>query len=329
METLRQIPDGSLDDIYFPGSNPVDFKGFNIKEESIDETTIERDNDIVVKNEVFVDEDVHPEYYLADFQNDFDIDENDEAQENVKKAVTKKMKCELCDYHGSSLKKHMQQVHEKVMSYLCTICNNDFTSEKYLKNHVSTVHEGKKPAKTKLKKHTELGTSRMIKCKICEFHGLTGDFKRHMAEVHEKKRLFKCDICMMDFTRKSHMKNHVRRVHEKKKLFKPYKCEICSKMYAVPSDLRLHVATIHEGKKPYSCKECTEMFASKQALLAHTRRKHTPEGISEERLKKFYCQICEKEVHGKVAHNRKFHDKTVGNLKCPHCEKTFKRPELG
>ena len=66
METLRQIPDGSLDDIYFPGSNPVDFKGFNIKEESIDETTLERDNDIIVKNEVFVDEDVHPEYYLAE-----------------------------------------------------------------------------------------------------------------------------------------------------------------------------------------------------------------------------------------------------------------------
>ena len=52
METLRQIPDGSLDDIYFPGSNPVDFKGFNIKEESIDETTIERDNDIVVILEI-------------------------------------------------------------------------------------------------------------------------------------------------------------------------------------------------------------------------------------------------------------------------------------
>ena len=136
METLRQIPDGSLDDIYFPGTNPVDFKGSNIKEESIDETTLERDNDIVVKNEVFEDDYLQPEYYLADYQNDYDIDENDEAQENVEKAVTKKIKCELCDYHGSSLKKHMQQVHEKVMSYVCTICNNDFTSEKYLKNHV-------------------------------------------------------------------------------------------------------------------------------------------------------------------------------------------------
>ena len=103
METLRQIPDGSLDDIYFPGNNPVDYKGFDIKEESIDETTLDRDNDIIVKNEVFVDEDVQPEYYLADFQDDFDIDENGEAQENVKKAVTKKIKCELCDYHGSSI----------------------------------------------------------------------------------------------------------------------------------------------------------------------------------------------------------------------------------
>ena len=84
MNTLRQITDGSLDDIHFPGSNPVDYKDFNIKEESIDEYAIERDNDIVVKNEVFVDEDVQPEYYLADFQDDFDINENDEAQENVK-----------------------------------------------------------------------------------------------------------------------------------------------------------------------------------------------------------------------------------------------------
>ena len=170
----------------------------------------------------------------------------------------------------------------------------------------------------------------MIKCELCEFQGLSGDYKRHMTEVHEKKRPFKCDICNMEFTRKFHLKNHIRCVHEKKKLIKPYKCEICAKAFVAPSDLKLHHAVVHEGKKPFSCKECEENFASKQALLAHTRRRHTEEGLSEKRLKIFFCQICDKEVHGKVAHNAKFHPKTEANgLKCPKCDKRFQRPELG
>ena len=153
--------------------------------------------------------------------------------------------------------------------------------------------------------------------------------RNHISEVHEKKKRFKCDHCDMKFARNSHLKNHIRHVHENKKPLRPYKCEICTKSYIGPRDLKLHVATVHEGKKPYSCKECDEKCASKPALSNHMKRKHTPEGTSEERFMKFFCKICEKEVHGKVAHNAKFHNTTEGNLKCPKCDKTFQMAVSG
>ena len=44
------------------------------------------------------------------------------------------------------MNKHIAQVHENKKDYVqCTICNKHFTSKTYLKEHIATVHEGKKP----------------------------------------------------------------------------------------------------------------------------------------------------------------------------------------
>ena len=42
-------------------------------------------------------------------------------------------------------------------------------------------------------------------------------YKEHIANIHEGKKPFKCDICDTKFARKSHLKNHITSVHEQLK----------------------------------------------------------------------------------------------------------------
>ena len=48
--------------------------------------------------------------------------------------------------------------------------------------------------------------------------------KKHILEVHERKKTFECDVCGSRFARKDHLKGHIAAVHEGAK---PFKCEFC------------------------------------------------------------------------------------------------------
>ena len=68
-------------------------------------------------------------------------------------------------------------------------------------NHVSSVHEKKKP----------------FKCGYFEYScSLISNMYTHDASVHEKKKPFHCSICDKSFFNKQKMKSHVGSVHEKK-----------------------------------------------------------------------------------------------------------------
>ena len=62
-----------------------------------------------------------------------------------------------------------------------------------LKNHISLVHEGKKP----------------FKCSICNVRFAQNQgLKKHIAAVHEGKKPFKCSICDDSFTQIGSMNRH-------------------------------------------------------------------------------------------------------------------------
>ena len=65
---------------------------------------------------------------------------------------------------------------------------------------------------------------------------------------------------------KINMSTHVSSVHERKKLFK---CQICDQRFSEKGNMTKHMATIHGGKKPLKCEVCEKTFLSR-VPLTHT-----------------------------------------------------------
>ena len=80
--------------------------------------------------------------------------------------VGKKLKCSSCDYvtkRSAHLKKHVEAVHEGIR-YDCTICNDvSFTQKQQLTKHIESVHEGKKTEGKVFKQKTNEGLNKFLK----------------------------------------------------------------------------------------------------------------------------------------------------------------------
>jgi uncharacterized Zn-finger protein len=119
----------------------------------------------------------------------------------------KPFKCDLCDYSASchqDLIRHIECVHENLKQHKCTICQKNFCLKSTLKIHIQRVHENKKP----------------FKCDLCDYSALThAEARRHIECVHENLKQHQCTICQKSLSRKSTLKMHIERVHENKKLW--------------------------------------------------------------------------------------------------------------
>ena len=83
----------------------------------------------------------------------------------------KKLKCRICDkkFVQSTLKRHLQTVHEGIKNHQFKFCDKKFGQKETLKTHVKMVHEG-------IKNHH---------CKICDKKfGQLGHLNRHIKMVH-------------------------------------------------------------------------------------------------------------------------------------------------
>ena len=97
--------------------------------------------------------------------------------------MNKSQDCPICDYRcktKSSLKDHIDAIHEEKKPHKCSICDYSCKSESNLKRHIDAIHEGKKPHE----------------CSICDYSCATkAHLKHHIDAVHEGKKPYKCSIC--------------------------------------------------------------------------------------------------------------------------------------
>ncbi|CAL8407013.1 unnamed protein product [Arctogadus glacialis] len=97
--------------------------------------------------------------------------------------------------------------------------------------------------------------------------------------IHTDEEQYKCDHCMMCFSRKGYLKVHMR-THSGEK---PFRCDQCTKRFTQSGSLKVHMRT-HSGEKPYRCDQCIKRFSQNGALKVHMRT-HSGE-------KPYRCDRC-------------------------------------
>ncbi len=151
------------------------------------------------------------------------------------------------------LTKHIKHVHEKKISYKCTICPKTYFHKCSLLLHTRR-HAGEQHSK----------------CPHCPYKADgSRDLNEHL-KCHLTDGKYKCSECSASFTHRGGQRNHLRSIH--KKVPEPleplvYKCSKCPREYKVASSRQRHEMT-HDEIKNFKCFRCVAKFSNK----AHWKR---------------------------------------------------------
>lgn len=201
---------------------------------------------------------------------------------------TREYCCDECGktfVKNSSLKEHIQTIHEDNLPFICDLCG--YTNRKLvnLSNHMKS-------------KHMQLEHV----CLICgQAFVAKGVLKNHLL-LHSYDKKFECKLCGKQFAQNAGLLIHLAQTHKQK----TYPCSDCGKIYKSYHRLYQH-RYVHEGeratqaKKKFVCEICGWNAFTAQTLENH-KVKHTKE-------KPFSCDICGSEFGWMRALN--FHKKKL------------------
>ncbi|XP_041938869.1 zinc finger protein 646 [Alosa sapidissima] len=228
--------------------------------------------------------------------------------------------------HAGSLVNHKNS--HKTGEYHCSICNNTYSNQLAMKNHLR-IHFG-------LKKHG---------CQACgkAFRGKK-QLLNHRCAANRKNadgpargrgrrrpREPTCKSCRQTFPSVEELRAHACAAPPTAAVVdaagrsggggavpreeRPYKCGVCGRSYRHAGSLLNHKNTHKTGH--FSCAFCGKPFSNPMALRNHTRI-HTQK-------KKHVCPTCGKAFRlSSILHNHlKIHARGVSTFSCPTCGKTF------
>ena len=161
----------------------------------------------------------------------------------------KDLKCLRCpSYAAISIKElidHIKEIHngEKQdpspksalvnQMFMCTHCTYTTKEKHNLRNHISAVHEKKKP----------------FLCEFCTYAAsCRGSLNKHVKLVHDKTKDQLCPYCPYTAGLVQRLNQHINIVH---KGLKPYLCDKCSYATSKKKSLMLHIKTVHEETKQF------------------------------------------------------------------------------
>ena len=129
---------------------------------------------------------------------------------------------------NSSLKRHLQSVHEKT-KFRCDTCEKQFNCHDHVQRHKKSVHDGKK-----------------FKCENCKKEFVDKNyFEQHIKSIHEGIKL-QCDKCEKNFDQKDSWRIHLE-WHDLKENGFVFQCKECRKKFSVRRLLKDHVRKVHKG----------------------------------------------------------------------------------
>ena len=261
---------------------------------------------------------------------------------------TTSFKCKRCDEISVGLNAfahHNWAVHEAGLE--CPVCDRaEFRRKDQLRAHVQTHNENKLP------------------CEFCGKQFADGNkMKRHISEVHEKKKNFMCNTCGRCFARKDKLRSH--EATHRPGDFKPFLCEQCGKGFTRQEQVNRHKKICGRAKSKkrvmleelaedhpereimelalelgiedleknpetgkYHCMACSHQFRHKRYIAEHYARNHREENL---RLP-YNCDECGMGFKLKkdlLAHLAKPHQESTKkkNFVCPEegCGRRFLR----
>ena len=99
--------------------------------------------------------------------------------------------------------------------------------------------------------------------------------RKHIREIHEKRRNPKCSKCPKELTTKWHLTQHVEGIHEK---IRDYKCSECLYQFSTVCQLTSHIKFVHKGIKDYQCKECSKPLNTSAQLRYQLKEQNNNAG---------------------------------------------------
>ena len=240
-----------------------------------------------------------------------------QTRKHGKPRTNKELSCEICLKTFSKVRyltEHKRKIHEGIKRkdeslFKCEFCDKTFETNLKLDSHQRLAHKQPRQ-KCGLCVKTFL-TKRLLKIHIQNFHDLG------------QKNKITCEYCKKVFIRYNSIRRHIRDVHEKKR---DHKCYICHKTFQRHVQLTTHIELIHnlESSKNFICENCGNAFQTKQSVDIHKKNFHID-------IKKFKCDICEKifSILGNmVAHKSSVHGLKNSQFKCEKCGRLFHRKSI-
>ena len=255
----------------------------------------------------------------------------------VKIALTKKHKCELCPYMAKRkvyLRQHQYKTHKKFKDEGCPKCHKVFKYWSEFKYHMKKMHgRGSTSASRRirreapsLKKPKPKG-NKMHTCEWCQYKtNNRTNMDRHKNAIHLNipgKRL------------KSKPQSDTDTASEGEHSFQ---CELCKFTTHKSHNLRQHEYRVHKKTKDEQCPKCPRAFKFKSQLRYHFRDQHLkpssgvgrkikpkkPSSLSPkpESDKKYKCDMCSFGTKHRTAlthHLRSKHSKLTVMHKCNVC----------
>ena len=180
--------------------------------------------------------------------------ESQDSESNIATTSSKnRLACEHCEYvssHESCMESHVKKNHV----WECKYCDQIFTTEDQLDEHVDEKHECQfcdMKTKTRVELQQHKRQKHEIKCKLCMFETWNNrNLGDHMIEKHEYSSM--CNTCGFAFKMESKLSDHICKVELKNPKFDTlytrdwYNANGCNAVYCTTQNR--DVAMIHADK---------------------------------------------------------------------------------
>ncbi|XP_056325560.1 zinc finger protein 646 [Danio aesculapii] len=209
--------------------------------------------------------------------------------------------CALCNntYSNQLAMKNHLRIHFAVKRHRCQDCGKAFRGNKQLLNHTCSTKKRNAAPKAKVRGRKQ---EKDLKCKHC----------RLVFPDLELLQGHRCSEVPVPDLGPQGSDNHRAAIQKEER---PFKCNICGRSYRHAGSLLNHKNTHKTGL--FTCSFCAKPFSNPMALRNHTRI-HTQK-------KKYVCPTCGKafRLSSILYNHQKIHARGVSHYSCQTCGKNF------